>query len=206
MLFIKLYFELVQTVEKHPWGWYGPADSNTIIVGTFPPVKERWAYHFFYPNKANLFWKVLASLAQTPLQYFSGEDAVVERKQILNKLKLTVTDMGAVISRQHNSSLDENIFPVQLMDILQLLKQRPKANKIVFTSSSGKNCATRWFSSYLQQQKIAHQFPKNKADNSFIIFEGRRIELAVVHSTSPRATGRIGLDGLISMYARQLLS
>ncbi len=38
--------------------------------------------------------------------------AIKERKQILDKLKLAITDIGAKVLRQNNSSLDSNLFPI----------------------------------------------------------------------------------------------
>ena len=54
--------------ETHPWKWYVPANSRILIIGTFPPLKEKWSYHFFYPNKQNLFWPVMSRLVNQELK------------------------------------------------------------------------------------------------------------------------------------------
>ena len=135
----------MQSEEIHPFKLYVPPGSRMLIVGTFPPTKRNWSYEFFYPNKQNLFWGILARIARRQLQHFSGTAAVEERKEILKLLSLGITDMGLRISRNKESSLDENLQAIEYMDILQILDQRPFINKIIFTSSSGKTSAARWF-------------------------------------------------------------
>ncbi|MDR0543024.1 MAG: uracil-DNA glycosylase family protein, partial [Dysgonamonadaceae bacterium] len=83
--------------EIHPWNRYIPAEAKSIIIGTFPPTRRNWSYDFFYPNKNNYFWRIMARIAGSPLQYFSGKEAVEERKNILNRLGIGVSDMGRII-------------------------------------------------------------------------------------------------------------
>ena len=195
----------MQTEEDHPFKLYAPAGCRILLIGTFPPTKKNWSYDFFYPNRQNLFWTIMASVAGVALQYFSGAVAVEERKAILHTLKVAITDMGLKISRTRESSLDEDLVALEYMDILDILDQYPKISKILFTSSSGKASATQWFVNYLQKQNILHRFPKGlKPLKSEFEYKGRKIELVILYSPSRRAANRISLANLTEMYRREL--
>lgn len=196
----------MQEQETHPWKWYAPPNCKVLIVGTFPTAKRNWKYEFFYPNTANLFWRIMAAILKTELKYFSGLDAVNERKEILRKLPIAITDMGHTIIRNDNSSLDENLIAVEYMDIFQILEENPSINKVLFTSSSGTVSAVGWFNKFLKAKNIDHKFPKGaKPLKSKLEFKGRTIELVILYSPSPRASNRISFDKLVEMYRNEIL-
>lgn len=192
--------------ELHPWNWFAPENSSVLIVGTFPPTTRNWSFDFFYPNKANQFWKVIARISNTELEYPTGELAVEERKNLLRKLHVAVTDMGKHILRSANSSLDENLSVVEYMNIFQILDENPTIQKIIFTSSSGKESAARWFNNFLASHEITHRFPTGKKPlKSSMEYNGRTIELVVLYSTSPRAANRISFEDLVELYKNEIL-
>lgn len=196
----------MEHTEQHPWNWYGRQDSHTLIVGTFPPTKRNWSFDFFYPNKRNFFWKLLSGITGRALVQESGEAAVSERKALLDELKVTITDMGGTIARMDNNSLDENLHPIEYMDILQLLEERPLIRKIIFTSSSGKVSAARWFRNYLASRGIVYNFPKMpKPVRDTLQLNGRTIELVILYSPSARAANRISFDRLVALYKAELV-
>jgi G:T/U-mismatch repair DNA glycosylase len=195
----------VQPEETHPFKLYTPANSKILIVGTFPPTKKNWSYEFFYPNRQNLFWKVMAQIAGRHPQHFSGAEAVEERKEILTSLNVAITDMGLRVSRNGESSLDENLNAIEYMDILEILDHNPLIHKIIFTSSSGKVSASRWFLNYLKQKDILHKFPKGlKPLHSVFNYNGRSIKLVILYSPSRRAANRISPDKLTAMYRAEI--
>ncbi len=192
--------------ELHPWNWFAPEGSRVLIVGTFPPTKRNWSFDFFYPNKANFFWRIIARIAETELQVPTGDLAVEERKDLLRKLHLAVTDMGQHIERAGNSSLDENLSVLAYMDIFQILDENPGIRKIIFTSSSGKESATRWFNRFLETKEITHRFPTGKRPlKSSLQYKERNIELVVLYSTSPRAANRFSFEDLVDLYRNEIL-
>nr|WP_294862628.1 hypothetical protein [uncultured Fluviicola sp.] len=192
--------------ELHPWNWFAPENSKVLIVGTFPPTQRNWSFDFFYPNKANFFWRVIARIAETELHYPGGELAVEERKDLLRKLHVAVTDMGQHILRSENSSLDENLSVVEFMNIFQILDENPGIRKLIFTSSSGKESAARWFNRFLAMKEISHRFPTGKRPiRSSFQYRDRTIELVVLYSTSPRAANRISFENLVELYKNEIL-
>ena len=191
--------------EIHPWKWYVPPGAKTVIIGTFPPTLRNWSYDFFYPNKNNYFWRILAALAGQELHSFSGEEAVSERKALLDRLQVGLSDMGQVICRMDDNSLDENLQIVEYMDIFRLLDENPAVNKLIFTSSSGKTSAARWFKNYLAIQGIQYNIPKGTRPlRSRLELRGRAVEIVLLYSTSPRVGAVISFEKLTGLFGEHL--
>ena len=195
----------MQQEETHPWKWFAPANSRVLIVGTFPPATKNWSFDFFYPNKQNLFWKIMASIAEVELEHFVGEAAVNERKRVMQLLNVAITDMGYKIVRNDNSSLDEKLEIVEYMDIWQMLDECPTINKVLFTSSSGLVSASGWFNDYLKLKDIIHKFPAGlRPRRSELRFKDRMIELGILYSPSKRAANRISFQQLVELYKNEI--
>lgn len=203
---MKLPDEPTTAEELHPWDWFAPENSKTLIIGTFPTARKNWSFDFFYPNKANLFWKVMAEILDTELQFMNGNPATEERKILLRNLNLAVTDMGKHIVRHENSSLDENLTVLEYMDIFRILDEHPTIEKLIFTSSSGKVSAARWFTEFLASKGIKHRFPAGKKPiRSEIHYKEKIIQLVILYSPSPRAANRISFENLVELYRQEII-
>jgi G:T/U-mismatch repair DNA glycosylase len=193
-------------VEYHPWNYYAPANAKTLIIGTFPSAKKNWSFDFFYPNKRNVLWSILATLCEKDLVHMEGEKAVLERKEILDFLQIAITDMGKCIERKDGSSLDEQLTLNVSMDILYILDEYPTIKKIILTSSSGKVSALKWFAKYLLDKGLSVIVPKGKKPLSFILKRNNtEIEVHILYSPSPRASNRISFPKLIDMYRHVII-
>lgn len=191
------------STEVHKWKWYIPQGATILLIGTFPTHERNWSFNFFYPNCANNFWRVMSAIADTELKYLSGNEAIAERKLILDKLKTGVTDMGLRVKRNDGASVDHKLELAECMDIKGILDEHKTINKIILTSSSGKVSAFAWFKEYLNKERIKFSFNKEP-----LPFYGHadirgKINVAVVKSTSPLAAGKI--DDLISMYRAEIV-
>lgn len=190
---------------------YIPIDADKIILGTFPTKYDNRSFEFFYPNNRNKFWEILSEITGINLSKISNNEieknnAVSERKNILNKLKLGISDMGKIILRQNNSSLDNDIFPIEFNDVFTILEEYPNIKTIIFTSGSSGNSAYSWFKAYCNINNISinknedNEYPKEY----FILLNDIKIKIFIVKSTSPRATRKDEHDILISMYKKVL--
>jgi G:T/U-mismatch repair DNA glycosylase len=192
--------------EIHPWDWYLPSGAKSLIIGTFPPTLRNWSFDFFYPNKNNYFWKIMAQIAGRKLQFLNGPEAVEERKEILCQLKTGVSDMGKIIRRKAGNSLDQNLEIVEYMNIFHLLQENPSIRKIIFTSSSGTSSAIRWFKEYLTLANIDFKIPKGKRPlRTSLIIQGKSIEIVLLYSTSPLAGATIPFDRLVELYKNEII-
>ncbi|MNE94434.1 hypothetical protein D3C80_1923940 [compost metagenome] len=92
------------------------------------------------------------------------------------------------------------------MNIFQILDENPGIEKLIFTSSSGKVSAVKWFTEFLESQGIKHRFPTGKKPiRSSIDYRGRTIQLVILYSPSPRAANRISFEDLVELYKREIL-
>lgn len=188
--------------EEHPFRWYVPENARSLIIGTFPPIRKRWSYDFFYPNRKNLFWKILSDIAGIRLTD-DLSTAVEQRKKILDKLGLAISDMGGAIKRNAGNSLDENLELVAYMPILDILNQHTGISRIILTSSSGRSSALGWFRSYLKENNIACNVPKGIKPLHFSIeYRLKTYEVYILYSPSPRASNRISYEAMVDMYRK----
>ena len=45
--------------EQHPLEPFLPGGARILMLGSFPPKKERWSMDFFYPNFNNDMWRII---------------------------------------------------------------------------------------------------------------------------------------------------
>ena len=189
----------------HPFKWYIPKNARALIIGTFPPLETWWAFQFFYPNPRNLFWKIITGIAGKEISN-SGPTAVADRKKTLDQLGIGITDMGGMIRRLEDNSLDENLELIEHTPIFELLDRHRSIKRLVLTSSSGKVSALAWFKLYLMEKGISHVVPKGPKPLRFdIMHDNRVIEVFVLYSPSTRAANRISYDKLLEMYRSALV-
>lgn len=194
-------------IEHHPWDFFIPDDAQTLIIGTFPTALRNWSFDFFYPNKRNLLWKILAEINESDLLVTEDRlEAVLHRKSILNSLKVGITDMGKCISREGGSSLDEKLCLIEAMDILDILNKHPTIKKIILTSSSGPSSALKWFLIYLKAKGIVINLPIVKKPLTFkLVHHNIKVDVYVLYSPSPRASNRISFPSLVEMYRNVII-
>jgi len=181
------------------WDNFIPTKASKLIIGTFPTAKSNRSFEFFYPNKENPFWVVLAKIAKINLVPHDKKEAVSNRKEILTKLNLGITDMGYKVLRHNNSSLDNNIFPVEFMNIFEILDMNPTIKKLILTSSTGENSVEGWFKCYCNLNGVYYKKQRGSNPKQGIIkHKERLIEIVIVHSTSKSA--RRKLPELLEMY------
>lgn len=189
--------------EVLEWDNFIPQQATQLIIGTFPTSKHRRSFQFFYPNKDNPFWEVLAAISGIDLLSGESKNAILNRKSILTKLNLGITDMGYRVLRHSNSSLDQSILPVEFMNIFQILDDNPTIKKLILTSSSGQNSVEGWLRSYCKLNKAKFERLKGKNPKKGLLKYGQReVQVVSVHSTS-KSAGR-KLSELIPMYSQQL--
>lgn len=191
-------------IECHPEWYFDIPHMQTLILGSFPPHENKRDYQFYYPNKQNNFWKILAAISKTDLQYYSGLEAIQERKRLMLDLNVGIQNMGKVISRKGLSARDTDIVIEEFQDILAIIKKHKELQKIIISGYSAINSTYYAFIRYLNENKIEFEEPKKVASgNSFqILVENRLVKCEIVNSTSTAT--RIKLSALISQFKKAL--
>lgn len=194
------------TIEDHPDWYYEPPNVEFLILGSFPPHKSRWSYPFYYPNKINYFWKILASLAGHHLSHFSGEQAVHERKALMEKLSTGIQNMGKRIARRGTSAKDTDIIILEYHSVLKIIKKHTELHTIILAGYSAPHSTYNSFLRYLRLNNIECDVPRKiLAGNQFNLnLNGRIIRCVVTNSTSPASF--LKLDFLVEQYRKIFLS
>lgn len=123
----------------HPIPPVYDADSNILILGSFPSVKSREA-GFFYGHPQNRFWKVTAAVF--------GEEVpgtIEEKKTFLLRNKIAVWDV--IKSCDIEGSSDSSIKNVTVNDLEEILNAADIREIFV----NGKT-ALRYYEKYTEQR------------------------------------------------------
>ncbi len=172
--------------ETHPDWYYDIPVMKVLILGNFPPNPKKWDYQFYYPNKINNFWRVLAAIGGVELKEMKGDAAVLERKAIMKKLKAGVFNIAKRIRRKGLSARDTDIEIVEFNDIVPVLKKHKELKKIILAGYSAPSSTARKFIEYLEQHNFHFEKPEQiKMGSEFPLwFEGRKVECVILNSTS----------------------
>lgn len=192
--------------EVHPVWYKDVTPMRRLILGSFPPHASRWAYPFFYPNRRNRFWKILADLAGVALVSRKNEDelAVEERYRIMKKLETGVQNLGLEIERNGKSALDTRIRIKKFQDVISIIDAHPELERILLPGYSAPHSTTRSFIRYLQENGIKMSLVGEiKPGATFEIeLKGRLIACVVLNSTSPAS--RVEYDIILDQFRRNL--
>ena len=52
----------VTEIEYHPLSPFLPEGARVLMLGSFPPPRERWCMDFFYPNPQNDMWRIMGQV------------------------------------------------------------------------------------------------------------------------------------------------
>jgi len=195
-----------QDIELHAFGTYAPPTAEILIIGTFPTHKRNREFEFFYPNKQNVLWKLLETIYNHRFHYNTGEEALNERKEFASQQKIAFTDMLAKAIRSTGKSSDNQLIPIEIMDILSILKVHPSIQRIILTSRSGKNSALSLFKCHLANNNIP--FFESEQLNLIVghfQYLNKDYEVKVLYSPSPRVERQFGFNVLQEMYTKALV-
>ena len=62
-----------RTREVHPLTLFAPEGARLLMLGSFPPPRERWRMDFFHPNFQNDMWRIFG------LVFFADVQALGQR-------------------------------------------------------------------------------------------------------------------------------
>lgn len=185
----KFETKIQTTLERHPFWYRDVPNMQTLILGSFPPHSSKWTYAFYYPNKQNRFWKILASLSGFKLHEYPKMDKryVEERYAIMHQLNIGIQNIGFIAKRFGNSSLDTKIEILAYHDILSLIQSHKNVKKILLPGFASVSSTYRCFLNYLNTCGIKIEpvkKPKPIETTFDLSIEERNIKCIVLNSTS----------------------
>ena len=140
-------------IERHPLRPFMPENAQLLMLGSFPPPKERWCMDFFYPNPQNDMWRIMGQIFFGDKSYFEGQRdflkvqsddvqstkagrKVFNREEIISFCEakgIAIFDTAQAVIRLQGNAADEHLEIVEPTDIAALLQQIPLCHDICCT-------------------------------------------------------------------------
>ncbi|MGN7820169.1 hypothetical protein ACTJJB_08555 [Chitinophaga sp. 22536] len=134
-------------------------ESTSLILGTIHPHDVRnFQIPFFYGNR-NSIWNLLSDAFPNSLQKPITLGGVIS---FLNDRKIAVTNTVRQCRRVNPTALDQDLIPEILHHEIRVQIAQSKIDRILCTSSFGKNNAFRLFYSDILGQKITPAVRTNR--------------------------------------------
>ncbi len=167
--------------EHHPLKPFLPPGATILMLGSFPPPREKWSMDFFYPNFQNDMWRIMGLIYYSnPLYFISGKRFEAEKIRLFcEDKKIALFDTARAVIRQRNNASDKYLEVVERTDILKLLENLPECQKIIVTGQK----ATETLLESLSHSGLAVSEPVIGEFSRFV-FSGREIQLYRMPSTS----------------------
>ena len=164
-------------IERHPLLPFLPPDAQILMLGSFPPPKERWCMDFFYPNPQNDMWRIIGLVffgdkthfeVQRDLEKGQRDDVqctkvgrkVFNREEIVAFCEakgIAIFDTAQAVIRLQGNASDEHLEIVEQTDIAALLQQMPSCHNICCTGGKAAqtlaeilHCATPKVGEYIE--------------------------------------------------------
>ncbi len=137
-------------VEYHPLTPFLPRNTRLLMLGSFPPARQRWCMDFFYPNFINDMWRIFGIVFFQDKDHFVDNQARRFRKEeivsFLSGKGIGLYDTAFAVRRTKNTASDKDLEIVEQTDIKALLHKIPDCIAVVTTGQK----ATDLFDSCLE--------------------------------------------------------
>lgn len=124
-----------RNTEIHPLEPFLPGNARLLMLGSFPPKKERWCMDFYYPNFINDMWRIYGLLFFNDKNHFlvAGKKAFdPERiKAFLREKGIAITDSGQEVVRLKDNASDKFLEIVKTVDLHEVLDKIPDCRVIL---------------------------------------------------------------------------
>lgn len=114
--------------EQHPLPPFFPANARLLMLGSFPPPRERWKMDFYYPNFQNDMWRIFGLAFFDDKDHFLTENRTAFHEErlrtFLTAKGIALSDTAHEVLRLRGNASDkflEIVTPIDLEDALQRL-------------------------------------------------------------------------------------
>ncbi len=127
----------MMTPERHPLEPFLPADAKVLMLGSFPPKREKWSMDFFYPNFINDMWRIVGYLFFSDKEHFFAPDRKHFDKDSItafcNDKGIALYDSASEVIRLKDNASDKFLQIVEATDLEGLLERIPDCRTLVTT-------------------------------------------------------------------------
>ena len=135
--------------EKHPLEPFLPEAARLLMLGSFPPKKERWSMDFFYPNFINDMWRIFGIVFFHDRNHFIASDGKhFDKEKIVSFCRekgIALFDTATEIIRMKDNASDKFLEIVSPADLDSLLEKIPLCGSIVTTGEKATDTVCRIF-------------------------------------------------------------
>lgn len=123
--------------EIHPLRPFVPTNARVLMLGSFPPKRERWSMEFFYPNWINDMWRIMGLLFYGNKHHFEEiSEKRFDRERIVEFCSdrgIALYDTATEVRRLKDNASDKFLEVVTPTDVPALLSCMPMCGTIVTT-------------------------------------------------------------------------
>lgn len=138
--------------ERHPLGPFIPGHARILMLGSFPPKKERWSMEFFYPNFNNDMWRIIGLIFFGDKSHFEMSARTAAKRFDREKIAgfcaekdIALYDTAAEVRRLKDNASDKFLEIVTPTDLSTLLEKIPECTAIVATGEKAAEAAAAFF-------------------------------------------------------------
>ena len=135
--------------EKHPLEPFLPTNAHTLMLGSFPPKRERWSMEFFYPNRINDMWRIIGHIFFADKHHFEDlKEKRFNREKIINFCNgegIALYDTASEVRRLKDNASDKFLEIVTPTDLRTLLTHLPNCRNIVATGEKASTVIAETF-------------------------------------------------------------
>lgn len=123
--------------ELHPLEPFFPIGAKVLMLGSFPPGKNRWSMDFYYPNLQNDMWRIMGLIFYGDKDYFLTDTKKVFNKErichFLEEKGIALSDTATEIIRQRGNASDKYLEVVKSINMEETLRLLPDCRAVVAT-------------------------------------------------------------------------
>lgn len=128
---------MIGQIEHHPLEPFLPDNTKLLMLGSFPPKKERWRMNFYYPNFQNDMWRILGICFYDNKDYFltaqKNQFDVYKLRLFLIQSGIGISDVAESVIRHKDNASDNFLEIVKPRIIVDVLDQINNCEAIVTT-------------------------------------------------------------------------
>lgn len=126
---------VTNNIEQHPLEPFLPLHAKVLLLGSFPPPRNRWSMNFFYPNFQNDMWRIMGFIFyDNPLHFVSGKrfnETLV--RQFCKEQGVALYDTAQSVIRKNNNASDNFLEVVSPVDLVSILSKIPECTTVATT-------------------------------------------------------------------------
>lgn len=133
------------TPEKHPLEPFLPDGARLLMLGSFPPKRERWSMDWFYPNWLNDMWRIVGHIFYGNKEHFVVAGAKrFDKERIVEfctRQGIAIYDTAQEVCRLRDNASDKFLQVITPTDIVAMLHRLPHCCAVVTTGQKATDIA-----------------------------------------------------------------